>query len=201
MLLSPWHASSAFSSQELAVFGARDIIQAYVIVSKGCTVMKRPPYSHMEQYLGPSILQICHLFVLVVVNSMTLFAVSILLISALWGLGVNTTTIEGWEIERHEVLSRRARKTGGYVTGLNGVQIKIKHQEFPYDVGIWRNLWQGMGSKNVSPSCVYCIAFSYIHRYSHGFGHCLYHCRLKVVSILKLTNLKVNQGIPFRFLS
>lgn len=89
---------------------------------------------------------------LAVVNSMALFALSILLISALWGLGTNVTTIEGWEIERHEVLLRRARKTGGYLTGPNGVQIRIKRQEFPFDIGIWGNLWQGMGSKNVSES-------------------------------------------------
>jgi len=86
---------------------------------------------------------------------MTLFAMSILFISALWSLGTNTTTIESWEIERHEVLLRRARKNGGYLTGPNGVQVKIKRQEFPYDIGIWRNIWQGMGNKNVRKPCFF----------------------------------------------
>lgn len=87
---------------------------------------------------------------LLAVNSVTLFAVSILLISAVGSLATNTTTIEAWIIERHEVLLRKARRNGGTLTGPNGIQIMMKRQEFPFDVGIWRNLCQGMGSKNVS---------------------------------------------------
>ena len=66
-----------------------------------------------------------------------------------WCLGANTTTIEGWEIERHNALLRRARALGGYLTGPNGIQVKVVKQEFPYDIGIWRNFVQSMGSKNV----------------------------------------------------
>lgn len=92
-----------------------------------------------------------HLFVLLVVDSITLFALFIILVRSLWSLGSNTTTIEGWEIERHKALLRRARVLGGYLDGPDGIKVKIKRQEFPYDVGIWRNLKQGMGgSSNVS---------------------------------------------------
>ncbi|KAK5743968.1 Palmitoyltransferase [Elasticomyces elasticus] len=31
----------------------------------------------------------------------------------LWSLGLNMTTIEGWEVERHEAVVRRARASGG----------------------------------------------------------------------------------------
>jgi palmitoyltransferase len=58
------------------------------------------------------------------------------------------TTIESWEIERHEQLLRRQRVLGGYLDGPDGQKIKIKQQEFPYDIGIWTNICQGMGSKN-----------------------------------------------------
>ena len=86
---------------------------------------------------------------LCVVNSISWLAIFVLLARTLWNLAVNTTTIEGWEIERHEALLRRARHLGGYLNGPDGTQVKIVRQEFPYDIGIWRNLKQGMGSGNV----------------------------------------------------
>ena len=92
-----------------------------------------------------------HLFILFVVNSLTLFALFILLIRSLWSLGINTTTIESWEIERHKTLVRRARYFGGSLDGPGGIRINIKKQEFPYDIGIWGNIKAGMGgSANVS---------------------------------------------------
>lgn len=104
-----------------------------------------------EQYLGPSIVQMIHLFILLVVNSLTVFAIFILLVRSLWSLGANTTTIESWEIERHSTLLRRARHFGGYLDAPGGAKIRIRKQEFPYDIGIWANIKAGMGgSANVS---------------------------------------------------
>lgn len=80
---------------------------------------------------------------------MTLFALAVLLIRSVWCLAVNTTTIEGWEIERHAALVRRARYLGGYLDGPDGVRVRIVKQEFPYDIGIWQNIKQGMGTGNV----------------------------------------------------
>ena len=98
------------------------------------------------QYLGPSASQLVHLFILTAVNSLTLFMLSILLVRTAWSLGGNVTTIESWEIERHSRLLRRARVFGGYLDGPNGVKVRIRKQEFPYDIGIWRNITQGMDS-------------------------------------------------------
>lgn len=92
--------------------------------------------------------QLALLFVLNVVNSITLFAIFILCVRTLWCLGANTTTIEGWEIERHETLVRRARYLGGYLEGPNGERVRITRQEYPWDIGIYANIAQGMGSKN-----------------------------------------------------
>jgi palmitoyltransferase len=103
----------------------------------------------LPAYLGPPVWAMAHLFVLIAVNSLTLFALSILLARAVYGLAANTTTIESWEIERHEALVERSRKTGGYVYANGGQQMRVEHQEFPYDIGIWKNLCQGMGTSNV----------------------------------------------------
>jgi palmitoyltransferase len=100
-----------------------------------------------------------HLFVLLVVNSLTVFMLFILLVRTLWSLGSNTTTIESWEIERHETLLRRARHFGGYLEGPGGVRVRIKKQEFPYDIGIWPNIREGMGgSANVRFPSLYPLA-------------------------------------------
>jgi palmitoyltransferase len=70
----------------------------------------------------------------------------ILLVRTAWSLGGNVTTIESWEIERHSRLLRRSRVFGGYLDGPNGIKVRIQKQEFPYDIGIWRNITQGMDS-------------------------------------------------------
>jgi len=102
----------------------------------------------MPAYLGPSPLQLSHLFLTLVANTLTLFALGILCLRNLWCLAVNMTTIEGWEMERHRTLLRRARHFGGYLDDADGKPVRIKRQEFPYDIGIWANVVQAMGSAN-----------------------------------------------------
>jgi palmitoyltransferase len=101
------------------------------------------------QYLGPNAGQLVHLFILAMTNSFTLFMLSAMLIRTIWGLGGNVTTIESWEIARHRKLLRRARAFGGYLDGPDGVKVKIERHEFPYDIGIWANIKQGMDSGNI----------------------------------------------------
>ncbi|KAH7087059.1 DHHC palmitoyltransferase-domain-containing protein [Paraphoma chrysanthemicola] len=102
----------------------------------------------LPAYLGPSPFKLFHLFATLLANSITLFALGILLIRNIWCLAVNTTTIEGWEIERHRTLLRRARHFGGYLETPDGVAVRIKRQEFPYDIGIFANIAAGMGTAN-----------------------------------------------------
>ncbi|ORY19399.1 DHHC palmitoyltransferase-domain-containing protein [Clohesyomyces aquaticus] len=104
---------------------------------------------NLPSYLGPSIFQLAHLFMLTLANFFALFAVGILFVRNVWCLAVNTTTIEGWEIERHKTLVRRARYFGGYLDGPDGIQVRIQKQEFPYDIGFWKNFKQGMGTGNI----------------------------------------------------
>jgi len=56
--------------------------------------------------------------------------------------------IESWEIERHDALVERARKLGGFVYATGGKRLRIVKQEFPYDIGIWKNICQGMATRN-----------------------------------------------------
>lgn len=88
-----------------------------------------------------------------ITNSFNLLILTILLVRNLYGLTLNTTTIEFWEIERHEAVLRRQRARSRNFEGRGedvGRTIVVK-QEFPYDIGIWQNLKAGMGgSSNVS---------------------------------------------------
>ncbi|KAJ5118053.1 Palmitoyltransferase pfa4 [Penicillium atrosanguineum] len=104
---------------------------------------------NLPSYLGPSLGQLCHLFLLFVVNSVTVLALFILLVRVLYSVLFNITTIESWEIERHETLVRRARVMGGYLDAPGGQKIRIKKQEFPYDIGIFSNISQAMGTINI----------------------------------------------------
>ncbi len=74
---------------------------------------------------------------------------SVTFLRTVWGLGCNVTTIESWEIERHSKLLRRARALGGYLDGPDGIRIRMVRHEFPYDIGIWSNIVQGMGTANI----------------------------------------------------
>ncbi|PYH91325.1 zf-DHHC-domain-containing protein [Aspergillus ellipticus CBS 707.79] len=100
---------------------------------------------NLPSYLGPSALQMGFLLVLLLLNSFTVFMLFLLFVRTIWSLGINTTAIEEWEIERHQTLLRRARHFGGYLTGPGGVRVRIKKQEFPYDIGIFSNIKAGMG--------------------------------------------------------
>ncbi|QDS67995.1 hypothetical protein FKW77_009306 [Venturia effusa] len=103
----------------------------------------------MSSNFGPTVVQLVHIFALTVANSFTLFMLSILWIRSVWSLVANTFTIEGWEQERHSTLLRRARVFGGWLDGPDGSRIRIQHQEYPYDIGLWSNIVQGMGTRNV----------------------------------------------------
>jgi palmitoyltransferase len=86
---------------------------------------------------------------LTLTTALLLFALSVLLVTATHSLLTNMTMIESWEIERHEALVEKARYLGGYVHGPGGQRVRIQKQEFPYDIGIWKNLVQAMGGANV----------------------------------------------------
>jgi palmitoyltransferase len=103
----------------------------------------------LPAYLGPSVPAMVALCLLVLAANGTLLVLTIMLVTALHSLLTNTTMIERWEVERHEALVQRSRRSGGYLRGPGGAPVRIKRQEFPYDIGFWSNAVQGMGTVNV----------------------------------------------------
>ncbi|KAK3984870.1 Palmitoyltransferase PFA4 [Cladorrhinum sp. PSN332] len=112
---------------------------------------------HMPSYLGPSVFSLISLTILTLACFLTLFALSILLFSAIKSCLFNTTMIEDWEIERHEAtLSRLDSSSSGddhaeYWTEENNdssVRVSLSQIEFPYDLGFFSNVSQAMGTSN-----------------------------------------------------
>lgn len=104
---------------------------------------------HISYEYGPSMFLIGWLLYVTVVTGLLAFILFVLFVTSVRAMALNETSIETREMERHEVLLNRARQNGGYVYAPGGSRIAIQRQEFPYDIGIWKNIVQGMGTANV----------------------------------------------------
>ncbi|KAK6820879.1 palmitoyltransferase PFA4 [Apiospora arundinis] len=121
---------------------------------------------HLPAYLGPTLPQLVWVTLFALVGLGTSLALGILLATTLQGWLFNTTMIEGWEIERHDSLLERRR--GGFGDGGGGgsnydaegywetrrdaddpALLRLEPVESPYDVGIFANMAQAMGTANV----------------------------------------------------
>ncbi|KAI0391468.1 zf-DHHC-domain-containing protein [Xylariaceae sp. FL0594] len=119
---------------------------------------------HAPAYLGPTQFQLLALATLAFVSFLTTAAMAIILLTTVRGWALNMTTIEGWEVERHEaVLQRRGgyaeedwwrshcpedHEAEGVTQQTNSMSLVIDPVEFPYDVGIFANMAQAMGTSN-----------------------------------------------------
>ncbi|TPX17960.1 uncharacterized protein E0L32_011961 [Thyridium curvatum] len=113
---------------------------------------------HLPAYLGPTLPQLIHLTVLGLVCSAVCLALAIMLFTTGRAWVLNTTMIEGWEIERHEaVLDRYSSSSSGDSSsgswwdpqdGGAGAGAELERVEFPYDVGFFANMAQAMGTPN-----------------------------------------------------
>ncbi|EPS40574.1 hypothetical protein H072_5535 [Dactylellina haptotyla CBS 200.50] len=79
----------------------------------------------LPAYLGPSLQQLMLLGILLLVNTITDFAIIVLWIRIISNIIEGYTTIEWWEQERHSSLARR--KT-------------VRRQAYPFDIGFYDNL-------------------------------------------------------------
>ncbi|KAA8575436.1 hypothetical protein MFRU_002g00860 [Monilinia fructicola] len=107
--------------------------------------------STLPSYLGPSTTAISFLFIISCSNGLSLFAMSLLFIRTAYSLATNIYMIEAWEIERHDAIIERSktRNMRGYVYANGGRKVRVNKVEFPFDIGIWENIVQGMGTGNV----------------------------------------------------
>ncbi|KAK5630510.1 hypothetical protein RRF57_006225 [Xylaria bambusicola] len=109
---------------------------------------------NLPAYLGPTPWQLMMLTALCMVTFFTSLALGILLVTTVRGWLFNTTMIEGWEIERHEAVLQR----GGYEEEEwwrtsdgdtdSAPRSMVDPVEFPYDVGLYANMAQAMGTSN-----------------------------------------------------
>ncbi|KAI1160444.1 zf-DHHC-domain-containing protein [Nemania serpens] len=115
---------------------------------------------HLPAYLGPTPAQLMALTALALATGLTALALGILLATTVRGWLFNMTMIEGWEIERHEaVMQRRGRYDGReeeeeeWWRSADGdvgsaPRAMVDPVEFPYDVGVFANMSQAMGTAN-----------------------------------------------------
>jgi palmitoyltransferase len=101
---------------------------------------------HLPSYLGPSLGSLIHLTLLSLVCFFTSLAVGILLATATKNWLFNMTTIETWELEKHK---SRFETGKDWFADDEGAKVPLDKIEFPYDVGFFENLAQGMGTRNV----------------------------------------------------
>jgi palmitoyltransferase len=116
-------------------------------------------HRHLPAYLGPTLPQLAWLTVFSLVTALTSLALGVLFATTVKGWLFNTTMIESWEVDRHEAAMARR---GGYDredefwrpdadergTNPNMHDLPSDPVEFPYDVGVWRNLGAAMGTSN-----------------------------------------------------
>ncbi|RDA90026.1 hypothetical protein CP533_1954 [Ophiocordyceps camponoti-saundersi (nom. inval.)] len=104
---------------------------------------------HLPAYLGPSLGALVALAITSLVCLCTASALGIMLITTVRTWLFNCTLIEGWELDRHEaIVERRGRDSWGMVLP-GGDKVRFERVEFPYDIGIFSNMAQAMGTSNI----------------------------------------------------
>ncbi|KAI0190876.1 DHHC zinc finger domain-containing protein [Xylaria flabelliformis] len=109
---------------------------------------------NLPAYLGPTLTQLVALTTLTGTTCLTALALGVLLVTTVKGWLFNTTMIEGWEIERHEaVLQRGGYEEDDWWRTSDGdadaaPRTMVDPLEFPYDVGVYANMAQAMGTSN-----------------------------------------------------
>ncbi|CAN8101549.1 unnamed protein product [Discula destructiva] len=99
-------------------------------------------------HLGPRVAAMVHLVLLAIVGGVTSLLLLVLLVTTVRGWLLNQTMIEGWELERHEAVLARARRSGGYWHDGTSPRTRIDRIEFPYDLSFFENMAQAMGTRN-----------------------------------------------------
>jgi palmitoyltransferase len=107
----------------------------------------------LPAYLGPSLSSLIGLTVLALANAATVFALGVLLFTTVKGWVFNCTMIENWEVDRHEAVLARMDDTGpggGHFWSDDDAALRetLERIEFPYDIGVFANMAQAMGTRN-----------------------------------------------------
>jgi palmitoyltransferase len=104
---------------------------------------------HLPAYLGPSLKELVNLTLLGLFCAATSLALGIMLATTAKGWIANRTMIEGWEAERWEAVVERYGEAGESWWNENEDTNPWEDIEFPYDIGLFANMTQAMGTSNV----------------------------------------------------
>ncbi|KAK0630004.1 DHHC palmitoyltransferase-domain-containing protein [Bombardia bombarda] len=110
---------------------------------------------HMPAYLGPSPAHLAALTIISLFCMGTCLALGILLFSTARGWVLNMTMIEDWELERHEAVLARGggdddtRSSFWQAADVSDGRLRgVEAVEYPYDLGVFANMAQAMGTRN-----------------------------------------------------
>ncbi|KAK0731375.1 DHHC palmitoyltransferase-domain-containing protein [Lasiosphaeris hirsuta] len=113
---------------------------------------------HLPAYLGPTLPHLIALTMVSLVCAGTSMALLVLLVTTARGWVLNSTMIEDWEVDRHEAVLSRLEDSGDGdgpgsdfwgADGNSGQLVQhLDRVEFPYDLGVFANMAQGMGTRN-----------------------------------------------------
>ncbi|KAI0001242.1 zf-DHHC-domain-containing protein [Xylariaceae sp. FL0662B] len=104
---------------------------------------------NLPAYLGPTLHQLALLTVLAFATGVTALALGVMLATTLQAWAFNTTMIESWEISRHEAaLERRDGADDAWWSAPAEDRLRLEPVEFPYDVGVFANMAQAIGTSN-----------------------------------------------------
>ena len=103
----------------------------------------------LPAYLGPTMPALAALAFVGMIWLVATLALGIMLVTTVRGWLFNMTMIEGWELERHEAALDRSGRDWWDISGPEGAKLRVERTEFPYDVGVFANMAQAMGTRNV----------------------------------------------------
>ncbi|KAG5928464.1 hypothetical protein E4U42_000597 [Claviceps africana] len=104
---------------------------------------------HLPAFLGPTLPALVGLTMCALVCLVASLALAIMLITTTKNWLYNCTTIEGWQLERHEAMLERGGRDWWGLHDADGKKVRIERVEFPYDLGFFTNMSQAMGTSNV----------------------------------------------------
>lgn len=104
---------------------------------------------HLPAYLGPTLPALIGFALTSLICLVTSLALGIMLATTVKTWMFNCTMIEGWQVDRHEAIMNRGGRDWWDINGADGKKVRVERVEFPYDLGIFANMSQAMGTSNV----------------------------------------------------
>ncbi|KAG6006340.1 hypothetical protein E4U21_007143 [Claviceps maximensis] len=103
---------------------------------------------HLPAFLGPTLPALIGLALSALTCLFASLTLGIMLITTTKNWLFNCTMIESWQLERHEAVIERGGRDWWDLYDSDGKKVRVEKVEFPYDLGIFTNMSQAMGTSN-----------------------------------------------------